>query len=79
MDEAHSSHPTDLGRLPKGCEPSQSGPGGQAGQLNRADVQTPNPQGSIKVSRMSPREKSREGGGNPLTSSLGRLGTVEWQ
>lgn len=32
MDEGHSPHPTDLGRLLGGGEPSKSGPGQQAGQ-----------------------------------------------
>lgn len=74
MDEAHSSHPTDLGKLPKRETPPNQGQLSEQGGC-------PNLQFTrlSQLTGMSPREKSGEGGRSPLISSLKRVGTVELQ
>lgn len=76
MDEAPSSHPTDLGRLPERGEPSKSGLGEQRVSLiDRCP--NPNPRGSTEVTGMGPWEKPQRGREESLTGILGRMGSSE--
>lgn len=76
MDEALSSHPIDLRRLPEGGEPSKSGPGEQRVSLiDRCP--NPSPQGSTEVPGMEPWEKPQGGWEESLMSILGGIGSSE--
>lgn len=72
--EAHSSHPIDLGRLPKDENPPSQG------QLSKQGG-CPNIQFTrlSQLTGRSPRETSWEDGRSPLISSLRRVGTAELQ